>query len=95
MAIPRLLEPWVKSDSREDFPVGLLCHQQDVACFQEAAPGMKDAGSEAKGRPGDFYFLLQPTLAGPGSSGPQFPHLYNGQVGGGPVIPELEDSHWP
>lgn len=34
--------PWGlgrKFDSEEDFPAGLLCHQQDVARFPEAQPG--------------------------------------------------------
>lgn len=57
-----------------------------MACFRRAQPqSAKDGKQRPRGRP-EALLLLQPTLAGPGSSGPQFPHLYNGR-GWGPVIP--------
>lgn len=46
---PMPLEP-CKFDSEEDFPAGLLCHQQDVACFPEAQPSTWEMGGAAKER---------------------------------------------
>lgn len=77
----------------EDFPEGLLCHQQDVACFPEAQPqDLKDGEEWLRGRQETPSALV--TQAGPSSSWPQFPHLYNGYQWG-QVMLGSEDSHCP
>lgn len=56
------LELGWKHSSQEDFPAGLLCHQQDVAGFPETQPQAREMRRSSQREGWSLFTRLQPGL---------------------------------